>query len=320
MTFFNKKEDVIKIELTPYGRSLLSKGTLMPAYYAFFDDDILYDVMAAGATGSEDQNLIQRRILEETPRLRPQRSLESPEKMIFRYERTQENSHPHTELKMNYLSAPLGTSKSTSDFGPSWNSLLLKGEISGAVRTFLTGGTSVTNRHTIRQIPQIDVTVEYTMQVKNVSTNPNYDSTEIEASRIFSDGTYIEVTPDQLLCQLKENDGFLFKDGLEMEVYVSDDTSDGWLPLKFRPNQTKIQNGILMDETRGSIINIDPSYVEYYLQINLDSEIPDDDLCEGIRELKTQDLGLELDIECPDLDGVNYDIYTTKVDSVEKCD
>ncbi len=51
MTFFNKKEETIGIELTPYGRSLLAKGKLMPAYYAFFDDDILYDVMAGGATG-----------------------------------------------------------------------------------------------------------------------------------------------------------------------------------------------------------------------------------------------------------------------------
>ncbi len=44
MTFFDKKEDVLDIKLTPYGRHLLSRGKLMPMYYAFLDDDIIYNV------------------------------------------------------------------------------------------------------------------------------------------------------------------------------------------------------------------------------------------------------------------------------------
>ena len=51
MSFFDKKEEVISIELTPYGRNLLSLGKLKPSYYAFFDDDVLYNIQAAG--GSE---------------------------------------------------------------------------------------------------------------------------------------------------------------------------------------------------------------------------------------------------------------------------
>jgi hypothetical protein len=57
MTFFDKKQDVLKIELTPYGRSLLSNGKLMPKYYAFFDDDIIYDIdYVAGPKPSSNQN------------------------------------------------------------------------------------------------------------------------------------------------------------------------------------------------------------------------------------------------------------------------
>ena len=73
MTFFNKKEDVLKIELTPYGRSLLSNGKLMPKYYAFFDDDIIYDLQYGGDT--EDQDVTKERILGSTPSLRPQKNL-----------------------------------------------------------------------------------------------------------------------------------------------------------------------------------------------------------------------------------------------------
>ena len=60
MTFFNKDEDVMKIELTPHGRKLLSHGKLKPFYYAFYDDDILYDSDRAGfsETNADSKNTI----------------------------------------------------------------------------------------------------------------------------------------------------------------------------------------------------------------------------------------------------------------------
>ena len=60
MALFNKKEDVIEIQLTQYGKHLLSKGKFKPVSYAFFDDDILYDGKYAGVT--EEQNDVQERI------------------------------------------------------------------------------------------------------------------------------------------------------------------------------------------------------------------------------------------------------------------
>ena len=77
-TFFNKKEDVIDLKLTRYGRHLLSLGKFKPEYYSFFDSDIIYDSQYGGneiVTGSnqslESQNYIARRI-KETPRLKTQ--------------------------------------------------------------------------------------------------------------------------------------------------------------------------------------------------------------------------------------------------------
>jgi hypothetical protein len=69
LSFFNKKEDVIDIQLTQYGKLLLSKGRFKPEYYCFFDDDILYDSDHAGVT--ENQNKSEDRI-KETPYVRPQ--------------------------------------------------------------------------------------------------------------------------------------------------------------------------------------------------------------------------------------------------------
>ena len=74
MAFFDTKEEVISIKLTKYGRELLSKGELKPAYYSFSDDDILYNSEKGGFT--EDNSNIKNRILDNTPRLKPISSYE----------------------------------------------------------------------------------------------------------------------------------------------------------------------------------------------------------------------------------------------------
>ena len=36
MSFFDDKQEVLKIELTPYGKNLLANGKLKPVFYSFF--------------------------------------------------------------------------------------------------------------------------------------------------------------------------------------------------------------------------------------------------------------------------------------------
>ena len=62
MTFFDKKEEILELKLSSYGRQKLAAGKFKPVYYAFFDDDILYDGARAGIT--EDNNDIEPRIQE----------------------------------------------------------------------------------------------------------------------------------------------------------------------------------------------------------------------------------------------------------------
>tara|TARA_Y100001973_G_C5191354_1_gene331227 strand:+ start:1194 stop:2417 length:1224 start_codon:yes stop_codon:yes gene_type:complete len=71
MSFFDQKQEVFDIQLTSHGKKLLAQGKLEPEYYAFFDDDILYDARYAGSP-DEEQNYIAKRIKEETPRLKTQ--------------------------------------------------------------------------------------------------------------------------------------------------------------------------------------------------------------------------------------------------------
>jgi len=60
----DKKERVYDLKLTGYGKYLLSVGKYKPIYYAFFDDNVIYD--GAYANISESQNQVHERVKSET--------------------------------------------------------------------------------------------------------------------------------------------------------------------------------------------------------------------------------------------------------------
>ena len=70
MLFMNKKEEVLDIELTPYGKYLLANGKMKPTYYAFFDGNIMYDAEYGGA--EENQSETKNRIRQDNPQLQTQ--------------------------------------------------------------------------------------------------------------------------------------------------------------------------------------------------------------------------------------------------------
>ena len=60
MAFYDRKEEVIDIELTQYGKHLLSLGRFKPDQYAFFDDDVLYDIKYSSSGSQESRDSTQR--------------------------------------------------------------------------------------------------------------------------------------------------------------------------------------------------------------------------------------------------------------------
>lgn len=313
MTFFDKKQDVLKIELTPYGRSLLSNGKLMPKFYAFFDDDIVYDITTTG--GTEEQNAIKNRIMNETPRLRPQRDLTSPENLISNFERGESSSRPFSQVQLNYLTEPLGTSDGTERNASSWHLTTILGEIDSTESTYDVSGSY------LRQIPQINMTVEYTMQVRNVRDDSpvrgQASSPTTPVTDVFDDGTYLEIIDEQIITRIIEENGFTFKEGLEIEAFIYED-EEKLIPLKMSPQTKGIVNDMLVD-SNDSFVQIDHTYLEFWMSIFFDEDIPDSDLCKGISRLKKEDILLDIDVECPDEQGIDFDIYRTRVTDVERC-
>mgnify|MGYP003633834501 FL=1 len=313
MTFFNKKEDVLKIELTPHGRRLLSQGKLMPKYYSFLDDDILYDGAQGGV--SENNSQMKDRILSETPYMKPQTNYKGVESSL--------SNEDNKSEQVTYLQQKIGTNNTAETRAAGWNITALLGEVDTTSLT-LTGSTTAT-----QPIPQLEMTLEYTMSVGNqnkleISNNGLLFNRDLP-TLIKPDGSFIDITEEQILLNVFERNGFFHKDSYEIEVYLYEaDEIEIDRKLKFYEQDRQIENNMLVEQVSISsdgAEDLTKDYVEYYMDISVDKEIPEEDICEGLRRLKTKDIFLDLEVECPDRDDIDVNIYGSRVrpEDLEDC-
>lgn len=312
MTFFNKKEDVIKIELTPHGRKLLSQGKLKPSFYTFLDDDILYDGTRGGL--SENNSEMKDRILSETPYLKPQTNYKG-------IDSSKSDSDNKTEQAI-YLQQKIGTNITSETRAAGWNVTALLGEITSSSNV-LSGASEP-----LQPIPQLEFDLEYTMSVANINDlefNPSgFLSSVNSPSNIKNDGSYVNIESEQILLNIFERNGFFHKDSYEIEVYLYEqDELQIDRKLKFFAQDRSIENNMLIDDQESPVISDDltPEYVEYYLNIATDKQIPNEDICRGLTRLKAKDIFLDIEVECPDRDDLEINIYGSRVteEDLEDC-
>ena len=208
MEFFNKKQDVLDIQLTGYGKQLLSKGIFKPAYYAFSDDGIMYDVKwvsgSAGGTAPEydyeEQSEREPRIQEDTPRFKTQYRTVGAERAIepsqvgpmkytaggeaftenvmdlFEFSSQQEffDLFDWSELKQQFVEAEkllenvLGYKSYYNAYNPAWNALFYNGHISSSTKYY--------KKNDITQlVPQLNCTltdIVYKMDADDPEADP----------------------------------------------------------------------------------------------------------------------------------------------------
>ena len=58
----------------------------------------------------------------------------------------------------------------------------------------------------------------------------------------------------------------------------------------------------LAGQPNGNRPELDPTYVEYYFNINVDKEIDENLICSAISELESKNVFTDLEIVCPDLE------------------
>ena len=283
MEFFDKKEDVIDLQLTQYGRYLLSKGKFDPAFYSFFDDNVLYN--SKNSNLSEEQNRSEERI-KEAQTMQPQISFSSLEKafqtnynLILSGEEEVGSLDLQRTPERNYaLPQPLGTSDINSEYSPSWTVLFLNGALSGSVdHISLTEKTGGSNTLLIPQL-QTDITVE----VSDLSASENV-SDEFEDGVSLSD---VVISSDDeemsVLLKIVENNGLFQKKNFDIEVFeIQEENQNGTIieslfPLAFSTTLDPESEVSFMDETTPEA---NKKYAEYYFDILVDDEINDEMIC-----------------------------------------
>jgi hypothetical protein len=310
MSFFDSKLEVLDFELTPYGKYLLSLGRLTPSYYAFYDNDIIYDSGYAKATSTESQNLIEPRIQEETPKTKIQHIFHGAETEI-------NNSYDLINIKNKLLfSDHIGTSKYEGNNVPTWDVKLLNNTISSSTAYDTTSFNKIIN------LPQININLNYDIYyvnpanvtiptillpsvieqqnselsmdfhdenflVDSLRSSTNNDS---QVHGPYEDGNYVFVDGNNFVIDMIENNNFDEKDSFELEIYEVTEDSDGNDQLRqlyfFQNYLEKVKNDILLDasEVLANIPNITltSDYVEYYFNLLNDNNIPNDIVCKHI--------------------------------------
>ena len=281
MTFKNQKEEVIEIEMTSYGKQLLSKGKFKPVYYAFFDDDILYDARYAGQ--EEEQNYAQTRILEETPRTRNQihfSSIEREVKKQIEEVRTKESKlgEAFQLTPMNYsLTSSLGKASLSTDYAPSWDITLHGASFESQT---ITKGTGDEKTIFIPQMNLLDPT--YITKVLKI------EDPTIGYENSYNNGVAIEIENKDFIIEIDEIHTDSLRENYDIELFLVEDAiEDGksvenLIQLMFMKDiRDNVMDGILVDEVQFRVEpEIDETYVEYYLDISIDKDIEASRLCE----------------------------------------
>lgn len=279
MSFFNSKEEVINIELTQKGKYLLSKGRFNPKYYEFFDDDIVYDSEYAGFV--EKQNDSQERILNETVYSKPQSNLSSVDNRSTEMNDVVLKNGRKTEAEIgtsinNFLYS-LGKSSYNSEYLPSWNINLLRGEISSSAENIETQDEPDTT-YSIIKIPQINLEHGkfqlYAVPKEEIDTIPGDHQLYTEMSDEDSFNIVSSEVNVTNIVEVKENNTIQEDASFKIEFFI--EREGKWHQLNFFKQITNIKDDILLDDDINKEVAAtfpDENCVEHYFDVQLDNRV-----------------------------------------------
>ena len=229
MTFVNKKESVIKIELTPFGKRKVAKGNFKPDHYVFFDDDIIYDNEYGGAPDAinQAQDRIKQAVILEPQYLRKgletsfdieTKAIEDGTADLFKELRQTDNKEESERL----LSFPLGTMDLATQEAPRFNLVSWNRKISSTT-------VSYNDRfNNGLRVPQIAMNLTHSVarDITNV-TPPDgevYDSESFqldftESEVEFLDGSKLVQKIEPLLISLEESNVKYGMENFDVEIF-----------------------------------------------------------------------------------------------------
>lgn len=315
--FLNKKEQVIDFKLTNYGHYLLSVGELKPTYYAFYDDNVLYDGEHAGITGS--QNSTRERIKDETQYLEGLTIFNNLDYSLQKYTEGGSGNdfyEANVEATLNTPNAEnyrfnsmIGDAHLDGDTqnAPAWKIVTLEGEISSS--------TNVDEINQIR-IPQINIDVNYSLEVKPAKIELDFEGPASSGDRMmgFPDNEMIQLVMRDPLIYGEEVNTQLFSENFEIEVFevVDTVTPNTFNRKRFIKEEDDVVDGLLVPRKNKirPILTTDMS--DYYFNVFVDHEIDEATACRGAEVFNKDSYYVDLDFDCDQVTTdtpVNVDIY-----------
>jgi len=292
MSLFDSKQEVVNIELTSYGKKKLALGKFNPSYYAFFDDDVIYDASYAALTESANGEADDR-VRKETPYLKTIYSIVGAETKLNKGAGDQELlNNIRLYENNNLLKYGLGTSKIGEVTGSQISVSFLDGTLTSVQTSstaFVFGNTD--NPKTAYDKPQTKLTTQNLDLSPEIRSLPDpsmtippelLDQTRIEpaiVSPVLQDNKYIFLEVDELLLAVDELNSVEDYNNFEISIYkieTNENNEEEYKKLNFKSKQEQVnEEGFLMDRaeiaTQDSTVTSDD--VEFYLDIQVDEEI-----------------------------------------------
>ena len=253
MKFLDKKEQVLELQMTQYGKALMSRGVFQPAYYAFFDDDVVYDSKymgrihedgTEGVVQLENSTRISDRI---SDAIRPetqynyagvestinnlQRDVVSAavfdkERELTLDEKLEALSKPPSAIDNYYsLGLPMGTSEHGSSKAPAFNLNFHSGEVTNL--NLEDGAQFYTGSSGLLKIPQLEVEVIYDVYIKAANSpqalkkiKDNFEKHGKADIYTFENSlNYIKVEGGEVLVDVGELNSLFEHENFDIEVY-----------------------------------------------------------------------------------------------------
>lgn len=317
--FLNKKEQVIDFKLTSYGHYLLSIGSFKPKFYAFYDDNVIYDQRYAYSGATENQNDVDRRITEDTAYIESLVLFRDTEKTLNQ----NDASGPSWFNQAQVLGRKSEPAKDTfrydmqigdaylaenSDNAPAWRAYALQSTI-----------TSSAHKDTVsnEMIPQVNINANYIKRV--IDYTYDYDPLDLRSmdskTLPFVDSKVVSLESNDPVLYIEELNTELLMHNYDIEIFevVSSSVSnapDTLVRKFFRKDIPQIQNGYLMSEVPQARQDseLTTGSVEYYFNVLIDTQIQRDLACRGKEQLEKQSYYIDLGFDCEE-DTTSADFF-----------
>lgn len=307
MSFFNKKEEVLDLQLTQFGKLLLSKGKFKPSYYQFFDDNVIYDSNYAGFL--ESQNSAATRIKDNSYQKTQYIFKGAETKMNQFNERVARGevglyepneSIPDNEERQNALMYALHESEIGNQKSPYFHVVAHGANLTGSL-------THYTGSNVSHPIPQLQCIAEYQVakdRVLNPGSIEEYEFSDdpTQSTLVFSDGTIFSVSGEYIMLTVDEYNVSNHGDNFEIEVFEivsgSQPSEEILLPL-FANHKDEIKD------------------VRNYFEILADGRIPASAATAGDSVIRGMFTG---EVRDDDSDTTFTDIYQDLYSNPEDCE